>query len=124
MPMKIPCEVVVKDILPMIRKELSVILVKEYGLPQSTVARRLDITDAAVSQYLRSKRGSSIDCSVYPQYEGLMEELRKSAEIIFSDGDVFSELCCLCEYVKRSGLLAEVYKSQTGFMPRCTEPDD
>lgn len=124
MVMKIPCEVVVKDILPMIRRELSIILVREHGMSQTTVARRLDITDAAVSQYLRAKRGSSVDCTKYPQYPDFKEELNESAMRIAAGDDAFIELCRLCGFVKSSGLLAEVYKEQTGSMPRCIGPEN
>lgn len=122
--MKIPCEVVAKDILPMIRRELSILLVKKHGMPQTVVAHRLDITDAAVSQYLRAKRGSSVDCTKYPQYANFKEELNDSASRIAAGDDVFTELCHLCGFVKASGLLAEVYREQTGCLPKCTEPDD
>lgn len=124
MAMKIPCEVVVKDILPMIRRELSIALVKKYGMSQTAVARRLDITDAAVSQYLRAKRGNSVDCVKYHQYPDFMKELDDSALRIVAGEDVFTELCRLCGFVKSSGLLAEVYMEQTGSVPRCIKPKD
>lgn len=124
MTMKIPCEVVVKDILPMIRRELSITLVKKYGLSQTTVAHHLDITDAAVSQYLRAKRGNSLDCAKYSQYPDFMKELDNSAMRIVAGDDVFTELCRLCGFVKSSGLLAEVYMEQTGSMPKCIVPED
>lgn len=117
--MKIPCEVVAKDILPMIRRELSIKLVKVHGISQADVARRLDLTDAAISQYIRDKRGvqtyKDLDC-----YKKFSEELDRSAAIVAEGGDTTTELCRLCAIVKESGLMAEIYHRQTGTYPRCT----
>ncbi len=63
---KMPCEIVVWYLLPVIRKELAGRL-KEKGLTQNEIAKRMGVTPAAVSQYLNSKRGISglngIPCS-------------------------------------------------------------
>ncbi|MBR5999165.1 MAG: transcriptional regulator, partial [Candidatus Methanomethylophilaceae archaeon] len=55
--MKIPCEIVVWYLLPTIRKGMARELVANHGYTQSKVARTFGVTDAAVSQYLRNKRG-------------------------------------------------------------------
>ena len=57
--MKIPCEIVVWYVLPMIRRELSKELVYTHGMTQAEVARRFGVTDAAISQYLKKKRGGN-----------------------------------------------------------------
>ncbi|MBA3044390.1 helix-turn-helix domain-containing protein, partial [archaeon] len=49
--MKMPCEVIIWYILPGIRREITKSLLKN-GLSQREVAKKLGITDAAVSQYL------------------------------------------------------------------------
>jgi predicted transcriptional regulator len=57
--MKIPCELIVWYVLPSIRRELARELVEKHKLTQAEVARRFGVTDAAISQYLKSKRGTN-----------------------------------------------------------------
>ncbi len=46
-------------VLPAIRKELCVYLVKEKGFSRAKTAEALGLTQAAVCQYLKSRRGNS-----------------------------------------------------------------
>lgn len=55
--MKQPCEHVVRHVLPAVRALIAKHLVENYGLSQVEAARKLGITQAAVSFYLNSKRG-------------------------------------------------------------------
>lgn len=123
--MKIPCEIVVWYVLPMIRREVSKELVYTHGMTQAEVARRFGVTDAAISQYLKKKRGGNAitdDCPEYPMFQ---EEVRISAARIAEDkSDFAAEMCRLCCVVKKSGLLAQIYKAQTGMNPpKCAYGD-
>lgn len=57
MRFKTPCEEIIWNLLPSIRKEVAKIMVKEFNLSQREVAKKLCITESAVSQYLKEKRG-------------------------------------------------------------------
>ena len=57
--MKTVCEVVVNDILPTLRAAVAKELIKNYNLNQSEVAKLLDVSQPAVSQYLRQLRGKT-----------------------------------------------------------------
>jgi predicted transcriptional regulator len=50
------CEVIGKYVLPIFRSMLAKELVKKYHLSQTEAAKKLGTTQAAVSQYLSSKR--------------------------------------------------------------------
>ena len=50
------CEVIGKYVLPIYRSMLAKELVQKYHLSQTEAAKRLGTTQAAVSQYLSSKR--------------------------------------------------------------------
>ena len=116
--MKIPCEIVVWYVLPMIRREVSKELVHTHGMTQAEVARRFGVTDAAISKYLKKKRGGNAIIDDNPLYPEFQEEVKVSAARIAEDkSDFATEMCRLCCVVKKTGLLAVIYKAQTGMVP-------
>ncbi len=50
------CEIIGKHVLPLFRSMLAKELVQKYHLSQTEAAKKLGTTQAAVSQYLSSKR--------------------------------------------------------------------
>ena len=120
--MKIPCEVVVWQILPLIRRELARELVEKHGMKQAEVAKIFGVTNAAISQYLNGKRGG--EYSNAPMYSRFIDEVGASARSVAADPSCYGpELCRMCEVVKHIGLLALIYKEQTGVYPPecCTD---
>lgn len=116
--MKIPCEIVVWCVLPMIRREIARELVQTYSMSQAEVARRFGVTDAAISQYLKKKRGGCVELEDNPLYIDFLKEVSVSSERIAVGGcECYDEMCRLCGVVKGSGLLAVIYKMQTGTVP-------
>ena len=116
--MKIPCELVVWYVLPMIRREVSKELVYTHGMTQAEVARRFGVTDAAISQYLKKKRGDNSLIEDSPMYPAFEAEIKESARLIAEDQSEFSmEMCRLCGVVRKIGLLAMIYEAQTGSQP-------
>jgi hypothetical protein len=75
-----PQELDVWYLIPSLRKELSKIFTKEYNLTQKETAKFLGVTESAVSQYLKSKRGFSIKFS-----RSEIEEIKACAEKIIND---------------------------------------
>lgn len=57
--MKTICEIVAQDILPILRAAVAKELISSYNLNQSEAAKLLDVSQPAVSQYLRQLRGKS-----------------------------------------------------------------
>ncbi|MBO5547204.1 MAG: transcriptional regulator [Candidatus Methanomethylophilaceae archaeon] len=113
--MKIPCEIIVWYILPIIRREIANELVNVHHMTQAEVARRFSVTDAAISQYLKKKRGDSAIIEESEAYAEFQASIRESAKrIAVEDADFELELCRLCGTVRMSGLLNEVSLKQTG----------
>jgi len=110
--MKLPCELVVFELLPTARGELAKELVKAHGYTQAKVASLFGVTSAAISQYIKGLRGGNpyIDGSKY--CNAFYQEIFASAERIANGADVTDELCELCNYVKRVGMLDEIYLMQ------------
>jgi len=112
--MKAPCELIVWYILPAIRAGLASALI-DSGVSQKEVAARLGVTQAAVSQYLSKKRGSSTDLG-----EDAMAAIRKLAdEIIAGEFDFLSGICDICLIVRKSGVLCEIHHETEAVPENC-----
>lgn len=110
--MKLPCEIVVFELLPTARGELAKELVKAHGYTQAKVATVFGVTSAAVSQYIKGLRGGNqyIDNSVYR--DGFYQQIAASADNIVNGSDITTELCEICNFVKKVGMLDEIYAMQ------------
>jgi uncharacterized protein len=122
--MKIPCELIVWYVLPSIRRELARELVEKHHLSQAEVARRFGVTDAAISQYLKAKRGTSKEIEASGKYEEFRGEVEVAAVRIMNGSDIVTETCRICDMVKKSGMLVKVYEIHTGLKaPECVCPE-
>jgi predicted transcriptional regulator len=93
---KIPCEYIVWYVLPIIRRGIAMSMLKDYGLNQNEIAKKLGISPAAVSQYKCGKRAKTnfID-------KEICKEIKISAEKIIKNGGEteISEICRLCKII-------------------------
>ncbi len=98
-----PCEYMMWNGLPVIRREIAECITKNFGLNQKETARKLGVTPAAVCQYLSKKRGKIkiID-------EKILKEISISAKrIIEDDGNsVTTETCRLCKIMRSEGIFS------------------
>ena len=104
--MKAPCEIIVWYILPSIRSELTKELVK-LGISRKDVSERLEITQAAVSQYLSDKRGHDV---VFEKET--KKAIKKLADDIVKDKDNAKDLsiriCEICKFAKGEKSICEI----------------
>lgn len=93
---KAPCQTIVWDILPAIRAAIAAELVKN-GVSQLEVARMLEMTPSAVSQYLTGKRGYRVefDEDVKESIRGLAEKIKAG-----SCDDLVTEMCGICRQLR------------------------
>ena len=93
------CEYMMWNGLPVIRKEIAVSMIKDYGLSQKETAEKLDITPAAVCQYLSKKRGRP-----HIFNEIILSEIKLSAKNIINNGkgNIIPETCRICQLVRKS----------------------
>lgn len=121
--MKIPCELIVWYVLPTIRRELAKELVQNHDLTQAEVARRFGVTDAAISQYLKSKRGTSKEMENSGKYHQFLDEIEEAAIRILNGSEIVTETCHICQMVKESGMLVKIYETQGEMgVPDCICP--
>ena len=94
-----PCEYMMWNGIPVIRKEIAERMIKEYGLSQREAAEKLGITPSAVCQYLSHKRGK-----IEIHDDGIDKEITISAERIIKNGSthLVIETCRICKLIQKS----------------------
>jgi predicted transcriptional regulator len=95
--MKTPCEIIVWNIVPTIRKEFTKNLIEKHGLNQRKVADKLGINESAVSRYLSGKRGI-----LEITDDEILDEIKISANKIAKENGtkVIEEICRICRLLK------------------------
>jgi predicted transcriptional regulator len=93
-----PCEYMMWNGLPVIRKEIAESMINNFGLNQRQTAQKLGVTPAAVCQYLSKKRGK-----IKIVDESVLVEINKSAKKIIQqeDGTIISETCRICKILMK-----------------------
>ena len=103
-----PQEIEVWYLIPALRKELAKIFVDDFDLSQKKAASILGITDAAISQYLSSKRGNEVKFS-----KDEIAKIKKTArEIIKNGGDIIKEIYQLSVSLRGSKAICGIHMSQ------------
>ena len=120
---KMPCELVVFELLPTARGSIAKELVDNYGYTQSRVAKIFGITSVAISQYVKGLRGGNeyIDSSEHrDEFYRRISEIAKNLD---AGANLTEELCQLCGFFKKSGMIDEIYRKQGAQMPltKCME---
>jgi len=109
-----PQEIEVWYLIPALRRELAKVMIKCHGLSQKKTAEFLGITEAAVSQYLKSKRGNEIKFSKSEQ-----EKIKNSAKkVIEGKQNIMKILYDLCNQLKKSKIICTIHKSQDKAIPK------
>ncbi len=107
--MKPPCELIVWYVIPTIRAELAKEMIK-LGLSQKEVSEKLGITQSAVSQYVKDKRGKGIP--VNKQTRKAIKNLAKDIAEGNMGRDVIPGICAVCAIVKQSGSLCDLHRQE------------
>lgn len=102
--MDTPQEIEVWYVIPAIRRELAKALL-EKGLTQKRIAELLEVTEPAVSQYLKSKRAKQV---VFDK-EVIAEINRAAERITKNPASIMAEIQRLCFLVKKCGLLCKLH---------------
>ncbi len=99
--MELPHEVEVWYVIPALRRELAKNLI-ELGLTQKEIAKKLNLTEPAVSQYLSGKRGKDINFST-----PVLSQIKISAKKIKSStakNTVSGEIVRITNYIRKTCL--------------------
>ena len=111
--MQTPQEIDVWYVLPSLRREIALALIKR-GLKQREIAKKLGVTEAAVSQYMKNKRAK---CICIPKE--IKGAIGKAAENMIKAQDCHRyEIQDLLNRIRKSGFLCEVHRRYDR-VPKC-----
>ncbi len=113
--MILPQELDVWYVLPAIRKEFALEMIKQ-GLTQREVAELLSLTEAAISHYKNENRAKEdlID-------NATKAEIKKAVKRIIENNHlVFSEIMRIDNRLKQNGIFCKIHKSKSS-TPECCE---
>ena len=106
--MKSPCELVIWYVLPSVRSELAKEMVK-LGLSQKEVASKLGISEAAISHYVKGKRGKKIILDREARNE--IKKLAKELSTSDANSSLIPKTCEICIKVRKSQILCKLHRS-------------
>ena len=94
---KIPCEYIVWNVLPAIRKEIAINLIENHGFRHREVADVLGITEASLLRYISGKRGYKV---IFDKI--FLKEIQRSTDRIVegNDSTLLFEICRICNLLK------------------------
>lgn len=106
------CELIVFDVLPTARGAIARSLIDKHGYNQIKVAEKFGVTGSAISQYLKGVRGGSKVIDESPKREEFYKMTEKAADAISEGYDVTEVFCTICQFVKTSGLIDDLYAAR------------
>lgn len=121
--MRPACEVVAQYVLPAFRSLVATALIEEHNFSQVAAAKELGTTQAAISQYLYSKRGEKIlkKLGKVPLVRSKAKEIAKNiATEEFSVIDAMQEFCKLCAALRDNGAICDLHKELMALPKVCT----
>jgi predicted transcriptional regulator len=103
----LPCETAAKVIIPAIRAYVARELVVTYDLKQEDVAKKLGITQSAVSKYASRTRGNILRIDGIQEARPLLAELVALAanDKEFSRNFFLQKFCETCKTIRQTGLM-------------------
>lgn len=113
--MKPVCEIMVKRFLPVLRAMVAKELCEKYGMKQEESARKLGITQAAISYYLSGRRGVTTRRGLAhieddPKVKEMVRELARSiASGKASTPDAIGLVCRTCILLRSRGDLCPIH---------------
>ena len=111
--LKPPCMIVVQYILPSLRVAVARELVEELGLKKTDAAQKMNVTPAAVTQYLNRSRGEKATTVIEgsEKIRDLISDLSRDLLNEESPSDLqLMKLCRACHEIRAEGLICELHK--------------
>lgn len=119
--MKPYCESVAQFAIPTMRALIARRLMEKYKMTQQQAATKLGLTQSAVSQYIRSLRGSRIksiekDEDVAKEIENFVDKIASGST---SPLTAMEQFCGICKIIRKKRLLCEIHMKSSPEMRDC-----
>jgi len=110
---QMPQEIEVWYIIPALRREIAKSMIEDYNMAQKQIAGLMGITEAAVSQYLNSKRAKEVTFS-----NAVLEEVKKAAKRIIEDkSSLVPEMMKLTGLTAVKHVMCDIHHRQNADLP-------
>lgn len=103
----LPQEIEIWYLIPAIRRELTRIFISDFGMNQKKASEILGITESAVSQYSKFKRGNELKFS-----ESELKYIEQTSKEIIENGNANENIYKLCIKLRACQSLCELHKKQ------------
>jgi len=119
---KPPCVIVVKYILPAVRVLVMKELIEKYNVRKVDASAKMDLTPAAITQYLKGERGTMF-LNEISQSKETMKEVSELAEALAKDDasleTVIEKLCGICATIRSEELLCRLHEKDMPALKEC-----
>ncbi len=107
--MKTVCEIVVQDILPTLRAAVARELMNSYNLNQGEVAKLLDVSQPAISQYMRQLRGrgTEIEALAKEEIKELCDQLNSKK---IDNAALATKMCAISKVLIGRGFVKDDFR--------------
>lgn len=109
--MLLPDEIVARSALPALRAIVGRKLIELHGMTQEEAAERLGITQSAISNYTRRKRGIALDLSKSVEVQKITDDI---VSVLTGDNvnryEVMNAFTRACDYLKKKRVLCDVHE--------------
>ncbi len=120
--MKPYCETVTQFILPTLRALIAKELIEKHKLTQQEAAKKLGISQAAVSQYTRELRG--FRTKILQRDKKISQEIENlAAKLISGDLNFISSMedfCNICKNIRKKRFLCELHMECSPSLEKCS----
>lgn len=96
-----------KSVIPALRAMIARQLIEDYGLKQEIVAKRLGVTQAAVSKYIHQIRGEAVELESAEEVQKISQEIAKTLSKEANPLDVSQRFCQASTDIRALGLMCE-----------------
>lgn len=120
--MRLPCESVVTAVLPTLRSLVAKKLTEYHSFTQEEAAQKLGTTQAAVSHYLKQKRGSQLTHMLESVPEVRSAVLDVAANMATEKPSlihIMNMICSLCETLRRTDIMCTLHRDSMQLPENC-----